>query len=124
MNNLFLIFTFLINLNFSTINQKEGLTFESKTIDFGLVQFNSNGNRKFVYTNNNKKSIFITKSITSCGCVNVSYNENEIKKGEKGIIEVYYDTQRLGRFIKTITLTTSESEEVVLTIKGEVVNND
>lgn len=124
MNNLFLLITFFINLNLSVICLPEGLSFQSTTIDYGKILISSDGKRQFDYTNTNKKSVFITSSKTSCSCVVIKYNENEIKKGESGVIDVYYDTERLGKFIKTITLTTSNSEkEIVLTIKGEVVNN-
>jgi hypothetical protein len=41
--------------------------------------------------------------------------------GETNKIEVRYDTQRVGAFTKTVTLTTNEVEAThTLTIKGEV----
>ncbi|GAA4072657.1 hypothetical protein GCM10022389_17580 [Flavobacterium cheonanense] len=124
MNNLLILITLFINLNLTVIDPSEGLSFQSTTIDYGKILISSDGKRQFDYTNTNKKSVFITSSKPSCGCVVIKYNENEIKKGESGVIEVYYDTRRLGKFTKTITLTTSNSDkEIVLTIKGEVVNN-
>jgi len=124
MKNLFLLITFFINLNLTVIGSDTGLSFQSTTIDYGKIPAGSDGKKQFVYTNTDKKSVFITSSKTSCGCVVVKYNKNEIKKGESGVVDVYYDTQRLGKFIKTITLTTSNSApETVLTITGEVVNN-
>ena len=88
-----------------------------------IKQFDSNGKIEFEYSNNSKKSLFITEAKPSCGCIVVKYNEKEIKKGENGKIEVFYDTQRLGKFVKIITIKTSNSDKViVLTIKGEVVN--
>lgn len=124
MNNLLILITLFINLNITVIGPSEGLSFESTTIDYGKIQISSDGKKQFVYSNTSKKSLFITSSKSSCSCVVVKYNENEIKKGENGVIDVYYDTQRLGKFIKTVTITTSNSDkEIVLTIKGEVVNN-
>jgi hypothetical protein len=41
--------------------------------------------------------------------------------GESNVIEVRYDTQRVGAFTKTVTLTTNEASDThTLTIKGEV----
>jgi Protein of unknown function (DUF1573) len=41
--------------------------------------------------------------------------------GESANIDVRYDTQRVGNFSKTVTLTTNETEPThTLTIKGEV----
>jgi hypothetical protein len=124
MKNLLFFFILFLNLNFSVKNTSEDLSFDSTTIDYEKIELNSDGKRQFVYSNTSKKSLIITGSKTSCSCVIVKYIENEIKKGEKGVIDVYYDTKRLGKFVKTITLTTSNSDKViVLTIKGEVVNN-
>ena len=41
--------------------------------------------------------------------------------GESNFIEVRYDTQRVGAFNKTVTITTNEAADTkTLTIKGEV----
>ena len=41
--------------------------------------------------------------------------------GEAATIDVRYDTQRIGQFTKTVTLTTNiDDEKIVLTIKGKV----
>ena len=43
--------------------------------------------------------------------------------GESGTIQVKYATNRIGKFTKTITLTTNtpDKKPVILTIKGEVL---
>jgi hypothetical protein len=124
MNNFFLLTALIFNFNANIFNSDEGLSFVNTTIDYGTIDINSNGKKEFEYVNNSKKSLFITKVSPSCSCVVVKYNENEIRKGEKGHIEVNYDTQRLGFFTKIISVSTSASNEIIiLTIKGNVQNN-
>ena len=122
----------------NNINSAQGLLFENTTIDAGENLSNDNDagvKFEFSYINKSKKSIYITDVKRSCGCTTVKYNEKEIKKGEKGVVEVIYNyihkngsgeiTGRvIGPFQKIIslpTVNTSESkEEIVLTIKGVV----
>ena len=41
--------------------------------------------------------------------------------GEKGVIEIRYDTQRVGPINKTVSVSTNESEEETrVTIKGNI----
>ncbi len=119
MRTLFLFMSLITTI----LNSDEDLLFKNTTMDYGKIELNSNGKIEFEYSNDSKKSLFITEAKPSCGCIVVKYNEKEIKKGENGKIEVFYDTQRLGKFVKIITIKTSNSDKViVLTIKGEVVN--
>ena len=48
---------------------------------------------------------------------------SEWSPGESGTINVKYATNRIGKFTKTITLTTNATDKkpVILTIKGEVL---
>ena len=48
---------------------------------------------------------------------------SEWAPGESGTIQVKYTTNRIGKFTKTITLTTNtpDKKPVILTIKGEVL---
>ena len=97
------------------------IDFESKVVDYGVIEHNSEGTRKFVFTNNGTEPLIIKNAKASCGCTVPDYPKGEIQAGEGGEIKVKYATNRVGKFTKTITLTTNASKKpVILTIKGEV----
>ncbi len=97
------------------------ITFQDKTIDYGVVAQESDPYRTFKFENTGNEPLVITNAKGSCGCTVPQYSKDPIGPGETGEIKVRYDTKRLGKFIKTVTLTTNQGEEkVVLTIKGEV----
>ena len=57
----------------------------------------------------------------SCGCTVPKWPREPIAPGQEAEIGVTYDTKRVGKFTKTITLTTNaDKRPVILTIKGEV----
>ena len=97
------------------------IDFESKVIDYGLLENKADGTRKFVFTNNGTEPLVIKNAKGSCGCTVPTWPREPIAPGETGEIGVKYDTKRVGKFTKTITLTTNaDKAPVFLTIKGEV----
>jgi hypothetical protein len=102
-----------------------GMVFESETIDYGSVAINSDGNRKFEFTNNGNKPLIITNAAGSCGCTVPTFPKEPILPGAKAVIGVKYDTSasRVGPFAKTVTITSNAagSPSKVLTIKGTVL---
>ena len=65
--------------------------------------------------------MLIKKAKGSCGCTVPTWPKEAIAPGSSGEIGVKYDTKRVGKFTKTITLTTNaDKRPVILTIKGEV----
>ena len=100
-----------------------GMVFETETIDYGTVAYNSDGRREFVFINNGTKPLIITNAQGSCGCTVPTYPKEPIAPGAKGVIGVKYDTSRAGQaFTKTVTLTTNAvAPSKTLTIKGNVL---
>lgn len=97
-------------------------TFENEVIDYGTIEQKADGVRVFKFTNTGEAPIVITNAKGSCGCTVPTYSKNVIAPNETGEIEVKYDTNRIGKFTKTITLTSNASEPTkVLRIKGEVL---
>ena len=97
------------------------IDFESKVIDYGTIENKSDGARKFVFKNNGSEPLVIKNAKGSCGCTVPTWPREPIAPGATGEIGVKYDTKRVGRFTKTITLTTNaDKKPVILTIKGEV----
>ena len=108
---------------FLTDEKKSGPTidFESKVIDYGVIENKSNGARKFVFKNNGNEPLIIKNAKGSCGCTVPKWPREPIAPGQEAEIGVTYDTKRVGKFTKTITLTTNaDKRPVILTIKGEV----
>ena len=97
------------------------IEFESKVVDYGIIEHNADGHRKFTFTNTGTEALVIKNAKASCGCTVPDYPKGEIQPGESGEIKVKYATNRVGKFTKTITLTTNASKKpTILTIKGEV----
>ena len=98
-----------------------GMKFEKTEINYGKIVQGGDPLRKFYFKNTGKEPLIIKNAHGSCGCTVPTYPKEPIMPNESGVIEVRYDTQRLGAFTKTVTLTTNCAEETaVLTIKGEV----
>ena len=97
------------------------IDFESKVVDYGTIEHNADGARKFVFTNNGTEPLVIKSAKGSCGCTVPTWPKEPIAAGATAEIGVKYATSRVGKFTKTITLTTNaDKKPVILTIKGEV----
>jgi hypothetical protein len=95
--------------------------FDNKTIDYGTVEHNSNGERSFTFKNVGNAPIIISRVKGSCGCTVPTKPKGAIMPGETAKIGVKYDTKREGAFSKTITVTSNASEKnLILKIKGKV----
>ncbi|MFK7936595.1 MAG: DUF1573 domain-containing protein [Saprospiraceae bacterium] len=98
------------------------MTFETTEVDYGTIQQNGEPLRKFSFTNTGTEPLVIKHAKGSCGCTVPTYPKEPILPGETADIEVRYDTKRIGKFTKTVTLTTNETvDKRVLRIKGEVL---
>jgi hypothetical protein len=101
---------------------KAGMKFETDVVDYGTIKQNSDRVRHFAFTNTGSEPLIIKNAQGSCGCTVPTYPKEPIMPGQKASIDVNYDTNRVGAFTKTVTLTTNaEGQETkVLTIKGVV----
>jgi len=94
---------------------------EDLTFDFGKIKQNSEGVHEFEFKNTGKDPLIITNVKSSCGCTVPTYPNAPVKKGDKGVISVKYDTKRIGVFNKTITVySNAKNSPIKLMIKGEV----
>lgn len=112
-----------VNAQSSTFGSKEGpqMTFETTVIDYGSIQRGSEGTRKFTFTNTGSSPVVVSNVRTTCGCTVPSYPETPIMPGETQEIEVKYDTNRMGRINRFVTVMTNIDEQIRLQITGEVV---
>ncbi len=123
MKNLFSLIMMMTLCVTATFAQEGGPTmdFESTTVDYGTIEQHSEPLRVFSFTNNGDEPLIIKNAKGSCGCTVPTYPKEPIMPGESGEIEVRYDTKRIGKFTKTVTLTTNQAvERIVLKIQGQV----
>ena len=98
------------------------MKFETPVIDYGTIEHKADGQREFVFTNTGAAPLIISNARGSCGCTVPTFPKEPIPPGATGKIGVKYDTKRVGKFTKTITLTTNTIQKnKILTVKGEVL---
>jgi hypothetical protein len=107
---------------FATVSFSQAkMTFDNTTVDYGEIMQGSEPLRIFNFKNTGNEPLIISNAKGSCGCTVPSYPKEPILPGESAKIEVRYDTNRIGPFQKTVTLTTNEAAGTqTLTIKGTV----
>lgn len=95
----------------STVSMKsQQISFEKERVNYGKVEYNSDGRRELVFTNVGNLPLLITSVVGQCGCTATIENgvpgwpTEPILPNEKGVIKFKYDTKRLGRFDKMITI--------------------
>lgn len=121
MKNIFAILSFLFVAATATMAQGPVMAFETTTVDYGTIEKGGEPLRKFKFKNTGTEPLIIKDAKGSCGCTVPTYPKEPIMPGESSEIEVRYDTQRIGMFTKSVTLTTNETNgSHLLTIKGEV----
>jgi hypothetical protein len=99
------------------------IEFETTTIDYGVIQNGSDGERVFSFKNTGTANLIITNIRSSCGCTIPKKPEAPIAPGKASKIIVSYDTKRIGPFKKTITVSTNQknSPYIALKIEGTVM---
>ena len=101
------------------------MSFDKSEIDYGNILQGSDGTRFFKFKNTGNQTLIIKQATGSCGCTVPKWPAEPIKAGLSGIIEVRYETGRLGFFSKTVTVETNElSGGHKLTIKGNVLEKN
>ncbi len=123
------IFIAIINVNGQKADTKieenpnaPELTFEKIVHNYGTIYKGSDGVCEFHFTNTGKEPLIIDKPRSSCGCTVPTWPKQPILPGKGDMIKVTYDTKRMGRIHKTVSIkSNAKNNPVVLTIKGNVV---
>ena len=99
------------------------LTLASNTIDYGVIERNSEPLRAVSFTNTGNEPLIIKSARGNCGCTVPKWPKEPILPGETKQLEVRYATNRIGKFSKKVTLTTNEGDAVqhVINVTGEVL---
>ena len=90
-------------------------------VDYGTIEKGADGVREFKFTNTGSSPLYITQVRSSCGCTIPKKPTDSIMPGVEEVIEVKYDTNRVGPIRKTITVSSNAlTPMVALQIKGTV----
>ena len=98
------------------------IRFEELEHQYGTIQKGGNGDCEFVFWNDGDEPLILNSVRASCGCTTPKYTQKPVMPGQKGTIGVHYNTNNVGGFSKTVTVTSNavNNERVVLRIKGTV----
>jgi len=100
---------------------KAEITFSKKTHDFGKIAYKGDGTYKFEFENTGKKPLILTSVNSSCSCTVPDWPRKPFKPGEKGEIEVVYDTRTPGKFTKYVYVHSNAKDNTIkLKITGVV----
>ncbi|MFP4526500.1 MAG: DUF1573 domain-containing protein [Bacteroidales bacterium] len=101
------------------------MEFEKVYHDFGSLKAGEKVSYTFKFKNSGGSELIIKDAVAGCGCTVPKYDKHPIAPGEKGSVEVIFDTRgRRGTQIQTVLLKTNTPYgEKTLTIKANVVSN-
>lgn len=105
-----------------TAKAQAKIEFAQDTIHYGTIEQGSDKVRFNNFKNTGNQPLIITNAIGSCGCTVPSYPKNTpIEPGKEGEFKVTYDTNRVGRFIKRVTVqSNADTPSTFFVIEGTV----
>ncbi len=119
-----ILFIGFLGITLNAQEAKAKIEFKSEVIDYGEITKGSDGIRQFEFTNTGNAPLIISRVYSSCGCTIPKKPEDPIGPGATGIIEVKYDTKRVGPIRKTITVYSNAEESTkAIKIKGTVLDD-
>jgi len=126
MKNLFaILFVGMLSVSAFAQNKVAKIEFKTDMIDYGTIEKGADGVRVFEFTNTGNAPLIISRVSSTCGCTIPKKPEGPILPGDKGEIQVKYNTEIVNPIRKTITvISNAETPTVALKIKGEVVDSN
>ncbi len=120
-----LLFILAITLSFSLSAQElKSLTFDEPSHEFGTIkEVDGPAEFDFVFKNTGTEPVKILNVRASCGCTTPAWTREEVAPGDSGFIKASYNPiNRPGPFHKTLTVTTSSTQNstIILRITGQV----
>ena len=101
------------------------IRFEEMEHQYGTIVKGGNGDCQFTFWNDGDEPLILQSVKASCGCTTPKYSQKPVMPGQKGFIDVHYNTNNVGGFSKTVTVTSNavNNQRVVLRIKGNVTQD-
>ncbi len=129
----FFLLSLFVSMAFATINAQEAKTqdqpadgpkiaFTEQEHNYGTIKKGGDGNCEFVFTNEGNEPLILSNVKASCGCTVPTWTKEPIMPGKTGTIKVRYNTNNVGGFTKTITVTCNavNAPRTTLKIRGKV----
>lgn len=102
------------------------LSFKEEIRDFGKVLPGQKLTHRFTFTNTGTADLELRQVKPSCGCTIANYTQTPVKPGEKGFVELVFDTEgKMGNQIKTaIVFSNAEPVAKILTLTTEIITEE
>jgi hypothetical protein len=105
------------------LEQPAQIEFDAEMHDFGRIKSGEILTFSFVFSNNGESELIINKAEADCGCLKINIPEETVKPGEKGLIEIEFNSAgMIGRQLKTVEIQSNSKEPKHLIIFAEVEN--
>ena len=106
--------------------QGPSISLDKDVHDYGTITQGADGGCQFTVTNDGTEPLIISRCKGSCGCTVPKCDKDPIMPGATSVINVRYDTKRIGPINKSVTITSNASNEPtkVIRIKGKVEASD
>jgi hypothetical protein len=129
--NLFLLLSFLLNLNCGERNaskkeapkpQVAGIKFQSQRIDAGVADGKANIDVEFRFLNTGNAPLTIKEVKGACHCVQGKWPQKPVEPGDSSLISVSFDPVGVsGNYQRSLTVQSNASDSVVqLYITGDI----
>ncbi len=104
------------------VAQGPAISVDKEIHDYGKIKKGDNGVVEFVITNTGNSPLIISNAKGSCSCTVPSFPKEPIAPGKSAVIQVKYDTNKVGAINKSVTITSNAVNEPtkVIRIKGYV----
>ena len=89
-------------------NSKAVFALESDVVDYGTIDQGGEPLRLAKFKNTGTEPLIISGAKGSCGCTVPNWPKEPIMPGESSVIEIRYDTKRVGAINKTVTVTSND----------------
>ncbi len=97
------------------------LTLESDVVDYGTIDQGGEPLRLAKFKNTGSEPLIISGAKGSCGCTVPNWPKEPIMPGESSVIEIRYDTKRVGAINKTVTVTSNDpAGKHVIRVTGSI----
>ena len=97
------------------------LKLETMVVDYGTVAKGSNKTKTVKFTNTGKSPLIIISCTGSCDCTTGNCPKEPIMPGKSAELSVSYNTDKVGKFNKTVTISSNNKDgNIYLVVKGVV----
>lgn len=100
------------------------LKWDTTAKDLGAIHQGVPSVVKFTFVNTGHSPIILTDVHPTCSCTAPDWTKNPVPPGQTGYVLATYNAATVGKFNKSIAVTTNEGEIDILVITGEVVANN